>query len=122
MTAPQAPADWNTGEQIRNHTLSLSIINNHSEYGNMVLDSDELEKLQRFTSDPSTRDQILQENDWFDEAGERPGEKAAARGGSLSGFLIARHGTEDPALDETDIRLLSKWFAEGMPCGQSVVR
>lgn len=119
---PQAPADWDTGDQIRNHTLVPSIINNHATDGNMVFDSAGLSQLQRFALDPSSRNQILQENDWVDEEGQRPGTKANERSGSLSGYLIARHGTENPALDDTDIELLRKWFVEGMPCGQSVVR
>lgn len=102
MAPPQAPPDWDTGAQIRAHTLVTSIINNHSPDGNMVLDDAELARLQRFATGG--------------------GEDGDAREGSLAGYLISRHGTEDPALDERDMEMLTAWFGEGMPVGQCVVR
>ena len=53
----------------------------------------------------------------------RIGAKALASGnGSLTGFLVARYGTEDPALDDRDWELLEEWFGKGMPVGETVSR
>ena len=118
-----APANWNTGEQIRDHKLVTSIINGHGTPDDAVFDNPSLELLQRFCANPTveTRDQIVNKNGWHDAPGDQPGEKAG-KSGDLSGFLIARHGTHDPALDDRDIEMLKKWFEEGMPTGQKVVR
>lgn len=103
MAPPQAPADWDTAAQIRAHTLVTAIINNHSPDGNMVLDPTELARLERFATGVGKED----------DAGEE---------GSLAGYLIRRQGTQDPALDERDMEMLRRWFGEGMPWGQAVVR
>ena len=51
----------------------------------------------------------------------RIGEGATGKG-SLTGYIIARYGTEDPALDDRDWELLEKWFDKGMPVGEKVSR
>lgn len=68
------------------------------------------------------RDAILEEQGWMDAPGSRSGEKAISKSGSLVGYLIARHGTEDPALDDRDWELLSGWMGKGMPTGEHVER
>ena len=46
----------------------------------------------------------------------------AANEGSLTGLLVARYETDDPAFDEKDWDLLQDWFAKGMPEGEHVTR
>ena len=48
-----APANWNTREQIDQHKLATSIINGHGTDDD-VFDDNELERLQRFVTDPSS--------------------------------------------------------------------
>lgn len=117
-----APQGWNTGDQIRQHNLAASIINGHGTE-NDVFDDRNLANLQRFCLQPTTatRDEMMAEHDWVDGPGERPGDKAASKG-DLVGYLVARHGTSDPALDERDLDMLKEWFEKGKPTGQRVVR
>ena len=113
----------NTGEQIRNHKLACSIINLHgTEDG--VFDQPNLDFLKRFTDDISlqNRNAILMEKGWVDPSGSRPGESAVRTGGSLSGLLIARYGTDEPAFDDREWELLKDWNDRGMPEGQHVRR
>lgn len=114
---------WDTGEQIRNHKLACSIINLHGTE-DAVFDDTNLHLLKRFTDDLSleNRDGILREQGWVDDSGSRPGEQAVRRSGSLSGLLIARYGTDEPALDDRDWELLNEWFGKGMPQGEHVER
>lgn len=49
----------------------------------------------------------------LDGPGQRPGEKAATLKGSLVGMLIARWGTEDPALGTEEWEKLKDWFEMG---------
>lgn len=81
----------------------------------MVLDSAELEILRRFVLDPSTRDRILKENDRVDEGTLlTEGTQAAKGAGSLSLYLIGRHETDYPALDDVDIVLLREYHARNV--------
>ena len=118
-----APEGWHTGEQIRDHKLASSIINGHHTPDDEVLDASSLELLQRFCADPSTsnRDAILSDHGWIDDAGQRPGTKAADSG-DLVGYCIARHDTDNPAFDERDLKILQEWFRKGMPAGENVHR
>lgn len=113
----------NTGEQIRDHKLATSIINLHGTQ-DCVFDDESLALLERFVvgRSPEKRDEILHEEDWVDEMGTRDGTKAVNRSGSLVGLLIARYGTNDPALDDRDWELLNDWMVRGMPSGQHVSR
>lgn len=115
----------NTSQQIQEHKLACSVINYHGT-PNEVFDDNEFDLLKRFTvtgnMSVEARDAILQEKGWVDEAGSRPGMKAATQSGSLAGFLIARSGTNDPALDDRDWELLRDWFERGMPVGEQVRR
>lgn len=49
----------------------------------------------------------------LDRPGQRPGEKAVTHRGSLVGMLIARWGTEEPALGEGEWEELREWFEMG---------
>lgn len=115
---PHDYSGWDTGDSIRNHYLSTSIINGHSaEEGNYVFDNDNLQLLKRFCVLPtvSNRDAILAERGYSDPLD-------AANAGSLTCFVIGRHGTDDPAFDNRDLELLQDWFDKGMPVGQHVTR
>lgn len=118
-----APQGWNTGEQIREHKLAASIINGHGTENDAVFDDSMLDVLGRFCSDPTieNRDLMVAENDWADEKGQKPGDKAASKG-NLVGVLVARHGTENPAFDERDLDMLKAWFESGTPVGEKIVR
>lgn len=110
-----APPNWNTGEQIRDHKLAASIINGHGNEEYAVFDEPSLEKLERFVMDPSSSSKLMQEYGWGSG-------KAAADKGDLVGYLIGRHGTEDPAFDDRDLEMLKEWFGKGMPVGEHVER
>ncbi|KAK4941711.1 hypothetical protein LTR10_018450 [Elasticomyces elasticus] len=114
---------WDTGEQIREHKLACSVINLHGTE-DAVFDDNNFNLLKQFTNNMSNenRDAILRENGWVDEPGSRPGMKAATQSQSLSGLLIARYGTDEPALDDRDWELLKGWFDRGMPTGEHVRR
>jgi hypothetical protein len=108
---------------IRTHTLADEIINRHSHYGTgngSILDDNELSLLKRFVTDPSSKDALLREREMVDEPGERPGTRAVAKSGSLVGYVIARHGTEDPVLEEGEIERLRGWFVEWEEKGDAV--
>ena len=112
-----------TGEQIREHKLACSAINLHGTE-DAVFDDTNFNLLKRFTDNmcSENRDAILQEYGWMDEPGSRPGLKAVTEGRSLSGLLVARYGTGQPALDDRDWDLLKSWFEKGMPTGEHVQR
>ena len=114
---------WNTASQIRDHKLACSIINFHGT-PDEVFEHHLLDLLARFTASISVtaRDEILKEHGWVDEPGARPGEKAVSKDGSLMGYLIARYGTQEPALDKRDWELLREWCGQGMPVGEHVER
>ncbi len=112
-----------TGEQIRDHKLACSVINFHST-PDEVFDDHCLEELKEFTQDRSvaSRNQWLIERDMVDSPDARRTGEGAASKGSLTGLMIARYGTSDPALDERDWELLEEWFEKGMPVGENVSR
>ena len=117
-------AEWNTREQIRTHQLATSIINRREENGtNFVFDDANLETLRRFCLDPtaSTRKQIMQEEGWVEADEDDKGAGAAAKG-SLVGYAIVKHGTDEPVFDERDLELLKQWYVDGMPAGANAVR
>jgi len=119
-----ASAEWNTGEQIRDHQLAASIINRHHEDGtNYVFDAENLETLRRFCLDPTTatRKQIMQDEGWV-EADEHDKGAGAAAKGSLVGYAIVKHGTDEPVFDARDLELLKQWYVDGMPSGANVTR
>ncbi|KAK6365676.1 hypothetical protein, variant [Exophiala oligosperma] len=114
---------WNTGEQIREHKLACSIINLHGTE-DAVFDDENLDFLKGFTQNRSLaeRNNVLREHGWHDDTGSGANKQAILNDGSLSGLLIAKYGTEEPALDERDWELLDEWFAKGMPTGEHVER
>ncbi|KAK5056624.1 hypothetical protein LTR84_012156 [Exophiala bonariae] len=113
---------WDTGAQIREHKLATSIINLHGTE-DCVFDDMSLNLLKRFVLGRSEerRNEILSEREWLDEDG-KPSSTALERDGSLVGYLIARYGTKDAALDDRDWELLDEWMVKGMPSGQNVQR
>jgi hypothetical protein len=120
MSSPE----WNTGEQIRTHQLATSIINRREANGtNYVFDHANLETLRRFCLDPtpSTRKQIMQEEGWVEANEDDKGAGAAAKG-SLVGYAIVKHGTDEPVFDERDLELLKQWYVDGMPDGINATR
>jgi hypothetical protein len=124
MAQPQPEEQWNTGDQIRSHQLAPSIINRHNSDGtNYVFDAPSLAILKRFSMDPtsSTREQIMRDEEWTEDAGQDKGAGVAAKG-SLVGYVIAKHGTDEPVFDERDLELLKKWYEDGMPAGEAVAR
>jgi hypothetical protein len=123
MAQPR-PEQWNTGDQIRSHQLATSIIDRHNSDGtNYVFDAPSLATLKRFCMDPtsSTREAIMREEDWDETPGQDKGAGTASKG-SLVGYIVVKHGTEEPVFDERDLELLRKWYEDGMPAGESVVR
>jgi 3-deoxy-D-arabino-heptulosonate 7-phosphate (DAHP) synthase len=47
---------------------------------------------------------------------------AQAVKGDLAGYVIMRHGTDDPVFDARDLEMLKDWFEKGMPSGGQVMR
>jgi hypothetical protein len=121
MASTTVPEGWNTGEQIRNHQLATSIINGHRNGINDVFCPGSLEILQRFcVSDPSSaRDEIAKEKGWAMGPDQII---AQAVKGDLAGYVIMRHGTDDPVFDARDLEMLKDWFEKGMPSGGQVMR
>jgi hypothetical protein len=122
MAQPQQ--EWNTAHQIHSHQLAPSIINRHNSDGtNYVFDAPSLALLKRFSMDPtlSTREAIMRDEDWTEDAGQDKGAGVAAKG-SLVGYVIVKHGTDEQVFDERDLELLKGWFEGGMPAGEAVVR
>jgi hypothetical protein len=81
-----------------------------------VFDDQSLEHLYAFASHRSVkaRDEWLATRD-----SSRENELAK---GDLAGWLIARYGTDDEALDERDWEMLEDWGKKGMPAGENVSR
>jgi hypothetical protein len=125
MAQPQTQQqEWNTSDQIRSHQLATSIINRHNSDGtNYVFDAPSLATLKRFCMDPtpSTREAIMREEDWDEAAGQDKGAGTASKG-SLVGYVIVKHGTDEQVFDGRDLELLKKWYEDGMPAGEAVVR
>ena len=94
-------------------TLAAEIIARHNG-ACPILDSSELELLRRFCAGPSAKEVVLRDRDMLDEPGDWPGKKAQSAHGSLTGFAIARHGTDTLALEECEIEMLRKWFESGV--------
>ena len=95
---------------IDTHTLARNVIERHNT-PNDVFDDENLALLKRFCDDPSKKDEILRGKDMIDEPGTAPGTKANFVHGSLVGYCIARHGTDDPVLSDGEIVMLRDWFA-----------
>lgn len=96
---------------LQTHTVTAEIISHHNT-PSPILDDNELNLLRAFCANPSTpnKEGLLIEHDMVDGPGQRPGEKAATQKRSLVGMLIARWGTEEPALGEEAWKRLSDWF------------
>ena len=121
MASSTIPDGWDTAQQIRDHQLATSIINGHKNGVNDVFDPESLEMLHRLcVSDPSSaREQIMEEENW---AVGPDGNIAEVAKGHLAGYVIMKHGTDDPVFDARDLEMLKEWFEEGMPSGGQVVR
>ncbi|KAK4502008.1 hypothetical protein PRZ48_007819 [Zasmidium cellare] len=96
--------------------LAASVINGHGTEDD-VFDDRCLDLLDTFCADPSiaTRDRMAAENGWGDGG-------TAAGKGDLVGYLVLRHGTDNPAFDERDLDMLKAWFEKGRPVGEKVSR
>lgn len=90
------------GQMLKNHTLAHEIITRHDgPQHESVLDDSELRLLQRFCADPSSKDEILD------------GYVAGSQPQSLVKFVVHKHGSEQPALEESEIVELRDWFTRG---------
>jgi len=121
MASNPTPDGWNTNQQIRDHQLATSIINGHKDGVNDVFDPESLVLLQQFcVSEPtSAREQIAKERGWAIGPDENIAEAVK---GNLAGYVIMKHGTNDPVFDGRDLEMLKEWFENGMPSGEQVVR
>jgi hypothetical protein len=100
------------GEMIRSHTLAAETIARHHD-ACPIFDARELTLLRRFCADLAAKEAILRDRDMLDELGDWPGKNAQSKHGSLAGFVVARHGSETPALEEGEIEMLREWFESG---------
>lgn len=94
---------------ISQHTLAREMVTREK---NEVFDDRCLDLIERFISDPSRKDAMMNEYGWCDEEGQKPGEKAASMG-DLVGLCVARHGTEHYVFKESDLAMLREWYASG---------
>lgn len=63
----------------------------------------------------------MQEEGWAEPWEHKEGVGSAAKG-SLVGYLIVKHGTDEPVFDERDLDMLKQWYVNGMPSGGNVTR
>jgi len=99
--------EYNVRDMISNHTLAQNIITGHNT-PNAVLDSKELDLLIRFCLNPSSKLSLLEAEGMISYVD--PDSAAAKNPKSLVGYCIARSGTENPALIDSEISMLKKWF------------
>ncbi|KAK2038865.1 hypothetical protein LZ31DRAFT_559249 [Colletotrichum somersetense] len=97
-----AYAGPSAGDMLANHTLAKEIISRNND-AEPVLDSEELALLEQFVNDPSKANSIL----------ESKGLSEPKKSGSLVAYVISLHGTDNPALTESEINTLKEWFAGG---------
>ncbi len=96
---------------ITTHTLAKAIISRHRT-SDEIFDDSELDLLEKFCADPTRKHDLLAERGWEDLPEETPGTKAQ-NAGSLAGYIVARHGTEQPVLNSDEIMMLKQWFEKG---------
>jgi hypothetical protein len=101
-------------EMIRTHTLAAEMSDRHHDKDN-ILDDSALAMLRRFSTAPSTKDQILWDIDIVDEPGDEPGTRANHHYSSHVGYCIARHGTKNPVFNDDEVQMLRMWFESGGP-------
>jgi hypothetical protein len=98
-------------DMVRDKTLAENIIKYHDHpTSDNILDDDNLDLIQRFVEDPSTRDQILKD-EGIDGNGSLQGKQT-----SLAAYVVWAHGREDMdggVLKKGDIEMLRSWFAGG---------
>ncbi|MCJ1296008.1 hypothetical protein MMC34_007573 [Xylographa carneopallida] len=99
------------GFVMRSHLLAASIIARHATPENQILDDNELGILQEFCADPAKKDELLLKHG-MNEVG-KPAGSGTQDMGSLAGHCVARHGTDNPALNDEEIRMLRNWFERG---------
>lgn len=118
-TSQMATKTWSVGSALKSHTMAADIINRDKVGTSItdindqrILDASNLALLQRFCAAPSTKDEILRDEDMLDSPGDKVGSKALSKG-HLVGYMIARHDTENPALEDREIEMLREWFERG---------
>lgn len=95
-------------DMIASHTLAQEIIQRHGgPYP--VFDDECIEELRRFISDPSRAQHLLREMGIIDAEGN----STPAAKSSLTGHIMTRHGTDEPALTGDEIHALKEWFDNG---------
>jgi hypothetical protein len=101
-----------TGQLLRTHTLAHEIITRHDPvtHENGVFDLKQLSFLRHFVTNPSAKAEILRQHDMVDAEGDVPGTRANKVHGNLVGYCIARHGLDNPPLEEREVEMLKAWF------------
>ncbi|MCJ1396020.1 hypothetical protein MMC18_008907 [Xylographa bjoerkii] len=102
------------GFVMRSHLLAASIIARHQMPEHKILDDRELGILRQFCANPAKKDEVLMKHDMVDKS-RKPAGSSAQQLSSLAGHCVARHGTENPALNEEEIEMLRNWFERGGP-------
>ncbi|KAK4903573.1 hypothetical protein LTR49_026808 [Elasticomyces elasticus] len=102
-------------EMMANHTLAENIIkHHHSDFGNEILDGQEMSRLRRFVQNPQQeRSSILSELNMSETQG------TGKYQGSLVGYVALKHGHGD-VITEDEIQKLKTWFEEQDAAGRGV--
>ena len=77
-----------------------------------VLDANEISILQRFRTDPTRKDLLLQELDTVNQPSDQPGAKAQETSSAV-GYIAAKAVAGEDVLDTGEVNALRDWFLQG---------
>lgn len=111
MSSSETYSGPSVAHMLATKTFASAVIANHNT-SNAIFDDAQLAILGEFSSDPSQKNTILDKHGLADAPGDEPGRKAIEKG-SLTGLVIARHGTGETAFGDGDVEMLRDWFEGG---------
>lgn len=92
-------------EMLATHTLAKEIIARHNDPC-PIFDDENIAFLGEFVADPTAAQSLLEARGLTDEEKVRNSR-------SLVAHVVARHGTENPALTDEELATLKQWFESG---------
>ena len=98
-------------DMIASHTLAMEIMQRHGS-NEPVLDDFRIEELRKFVNDPLRANEMLQAMESAKSDGLHSDDATAGKG-TLTGYIMAQHGTDKAALTEDEIHILKEWFDNG---------
>lgn len=99
-------------EMIRTKSFARNII---ARFGTRddIFDEQSLAFLREFCEAPSESKALLSSRDMLDKPGQSLGTRANKVHGSLVGYLISKHGSDEAILRDEEITELADWFNSG---------